>query len=310
MDGGFVASGYHMIIPEPMLDGLKKNIETQKSVGINTGFMSEDDIESELPWLNREGVAAITFEPDSGYADPVRSTEAYVSAFERDGGEVRLRTPVRALVRSGDRIEGVLTDDGTITADAVVNAAGPWAPFLAESVNIELPMRAVREQDTVWEGRANRPVPDVVLALAIDGLYYRPLGGGRYILGRGHPKEYFDIDPYNFKESADDAFITEVSTRLENRIPSLSGARLIDAYASLYDVTPDWHPFIGPRSGITGYYDASGGSGHGFKFGPAFGAELAGWIANDEVAEDFSQFSFDRLAAENPFVQTFGGNRG
>ena len=88
-------------------------------------------------------------------------------------------------------------------------------------------------------------MPDVVLALAIDGLYYRPLGGGRYILGRGHPKEYFDIDPYKLKESADEAFITEVSTRLENRVPSLSGARLIDAYASLYDVTPDWHPFIG-----------------------------------------------------------------
>ena len=75
-------------------------------------------------------------------------------------------------------------------------------------------------------------------------------------------------------------------------------------------MTPDWHPFIGPREGLAGYYDANGGSGHGFKFGPAFGRELAAWIADGDVAADFARLGFDRLAAGTPFVQTFGGNRG
>jgi sarcosine oxidase subunit beta len=310
MDGGYAPAGYHMIIPADMVDGLKRNIAVQHAVGVETGFMSESEITERLPWLNRDGVAAITWEPEGGYADPVRSTEAYVGAFRRDGGEVRLRTPVRGLMRKDDRVTGVLTDDGEISAGAVVNAAGPWAHFLAQSAGIELPMRTVREQDTVWEARANRPLPQATLAVAIDGLYVRPLGGLRYVIGRGFPKEYLDIDPYNFKETADDSFISEIMTRLEHRIPSFAGSRLIDSYASLYDVTPDWYPFIGPRRGLAGYYDANGGSGHGFKFGPAFGDELAHWIMDGTVSEDFTQFSFDRLADGRPFVQTFGGNRG
>ena len=98
--------------------------------------------------------------------------------------------------------------------------------------------------------------------------------------------------------------------RLEHRIPSFVGAKLIDSYASLYDVTPDWYPFIGPRRDLDGYYDMNGGSGHCLKFGPAFGEDLARWIVLGEVADDFAQFSHDRLAADNLFVQTFGGNRG
>ena len=309
-DGGYAAVGYHMIVPADMVEGLERNIAAQHSVGVVTDFMTEAEIKARLPWLNREGVAAVTWEPDGGYADPVKSTEAYVGAFERLGGELAQRTPVRELIRSGDRITGVLTDDGPLAAGAVVNAAGPWAHFLARSAHLDLPMRTVREQDTVWEARPDRPLPVATLALAVDGLYVRLVSERRYIIGRGFPKEYTDVDPYNYKVTADDAFITEIMIRIEHRIPSFAGNRLIDSYASLYDVTPDWYPFIGPRRGLEGYFDANGGSGHGFKFGPAFGCKLARWIVDGKADEDFAQFSHDRMAAGRLFVQTFGGNRG
>ena len=310
MDGGYRAAGYHMLVSEDMVAGLRRNLAVQRSVGVATDFMSEQDIAERLHWLNRDGIAAITWEPDGGYADPVRSTEAYVSAFARLGGEVRLKTPARELVCQGARISGVLADDGAIHAGAVVNAAGPWAHHLAASVRIALPMRTVREQDTVWEARPNRPLPQATLALAVDSIYVRPLGRRRYIVGHGFPKQYVDVDPYNFKETADPEFISLMLERVEHRIPSFAGAKLIDSYASLYDVTPDWYPFIGPRRDLDGYYDMNGGSGHCFKFGPAFGEDLARWIVLGEVAGNFAQFSHDRLAADNLFVQTFGGNRG
>ncbi len=182
--------------------------------------------------------------------------------------------------------------------------------FLAASAQIELAMRTVREQDTVWEVRPGRPVPTATLALAVDSLYVRPLGERRYIIGHGFPKDYVDVDPYNFKETADDDFVSLMLERSTHRIPSFSGCRLIDSYASLYDVTPDWHPFLGPRQGLAGYVDACGGSGHGFKFGPAFGRELARWIVDGFVADDFAQLSYDRMSGHRPFEQTFGGNRG
>jgi glycine/D-amino acid oxidase-like deaminating enzyme len=98
--------------------------------------------------------------------------------------------------------------------------------------------------------------------------------------------------------------------RLELRFPAFAGARRIDAYASLYDVTPDWYPFAGVRKGIAGYADAWGGSGHGFKLAPAIGRRLADSIVDGRAEAEFARLSHDRLAADRLFVQKFGGNRG
>ena len=46
------------------------------------------------------------------------------------------------------------------------------------------------------------------------------------------------------------------------------------------------------------------------KFGAAFGANLARWIVDSQVEEDFRTLSHDRLADGRMFNQTFGGNRG
>jgi glycine/D-amino acid oxidase-like deaminating enzyme len=308
--GGYVRSGWFMLLPPESVAGAEKNVALQKSVGVDTRFLSQSEIAERMPWLNPEGVARVIHEPDGGYADPVQSTEAYVRAFEALGGEVRLRHPARGLLRAGDRITGVLTDDGPIEAGAVVNAAGPWAHLLARSADIDLPLRVVREQDSVWQARPDRPLPAGSISDAVDAIYVRPLGGARFIVGRGFPKDYYDVDPNNFKETADEDFVVDVLERLRRRFPPFAGVQRLDTYAALYDVTPDWYPFIGPRQDLAGYYDACGGSGHGFKLGPAIGRRLAAWIVDGRADEDFAGLSYDRIEAGRLYNQTYGGNRG
>jgi glycine/D-amino acid oxidase-like deaminating enzyme len=309
-DAGFVQDGYCFVVSADMLEAAKKNVAMQKGLGIVNEWSEGPGFAQYLPELNPEGIAGIVYEPDGGYADPVQATEAYVGAFRTLGGELRVRTPARRLLRQGGRITGVELDDGEVTANHVVNAAGPWAKPLAESAGIALPLRSVREQDTVWQVPSGRAVPKTSVSMGVDACYYRPLGQGRFIIGRGFPKEYVDVDPYNFKSSADDEFIRDVQTRVERRFPAFAGMKLIEAYAALYDVTPDWYPFVGPRADVAGYADFSGGSGHGFKIAPAIGRELASGLLTDKFADDFRQFSHDRIAANNLFVQSFGGNRG
>ena len=309
-DAGFAQVGYCFVVSQDMLEGAKKNVAMQKGLGIINEWSDGPGFPQHLPGINPEGIAGIVYEPHGGYADPVQATEAYVEAFKSLGGEFRARTSVRRLLREGDRITGVELDNGEIAANTVVNAAGPWAKPLAESAGLALPMRSVREQDTVWQIPAGRAIPKVSISMGVDACYYRPLGQNRFIIGRGFPKEYHDVDPYNYKTTADDEFVTDVQTRVERRLPAFSGMKLIEAYAALYDVTPDWYPFVGPRSGIEGYADFSGGSGHGFKIAPSIAKELADWLLTGKVADDFRQFSHDRIAAGKLFVQSFGGNRG
>ena len=173
-----------------------------------------------------------------------------------------------------------------------------------------MPLRAVREQDTVWQIPSGRNIPQVSISNGVDACYFRPLGQRRFIIGRGFPKSYFDVDPYNYKLTADHDFISDVQMRVEHRFLSFAGMKLLEAYAALYDVTPDWYPIVGPRTGLAGYADFCGGSGHGFKIAPAIGRELADRLLTGKVADDFKQFSHDRIAAGNLFMQSFGGNRG
>jgi glycine/D-amino acid oxidase-like deaminating enzyme len=307
-DGGYRRVGYLFLAPPEQLDAARANVAMQQQLGIQTEMLTPAALAR--PWLNLDGVAGAAYEADGGYADPVQTTEAFVAAFQRLGGEARLKCPVRALTRSRDRITGVLTDDGAIVAGSVVNAAGPWAAPLAASAALDLPLRAVREQDTVWEARPDRPIPVHAISNAVDAIYLRPAGDRRFIVGRGFPKTYVDVDPYNYKETADDDFVHDVQGRMEHRFPTLAGARLVHAYGALYDVTPDWYPFVGPRAGLAGYADFNGGSGHGFKVAPAIARELADWLIEGRVADDFRQLSHDRIAAGRPFVQSYGGNRG
>ena len=308
-DGGFRATGFTQLIPPEWVSIVEEKVAMHRDLGIETELVPESEWRQRFPWLEADGVGAIVFEKESGYADPVRTTEAFVTAFVGAGGEFRPRTPVRAITREADRVTGVVLDAGELTAGAVINAAGPWAKPLAESVGLDLPLRAVREQDAVWEVRGGRPFPQTPVANAVDAVYMRPMGDGRWLLGRAFPKPYHDVDPYNYKETCDNDFVMDVYARWLRRLPGLEGSTLLHGYAALYDVTPDWIPFMGPRTGIEGYFDASGGSGHAFKTGPIFARELVAWIVDGTVREDYRRFSHDRIAAGALFNQSFGGNR-
>lgn len=311
-DAGYRAVGYHFLASAETLPAAERNVAMQRRLGIETELLGPEALAARCPWLDLDGVAGAAFEPAGGYADPERATGAFLASAQSQGAEVHLRTPVRAILREngGGRVTGVLTDAGELRAGWVVNAAGPWAGALAASAGIALHMRVVREQDTIWQARPERPLPEGSISNTVDAIYIRPLGDRRYIVGRGFPKEYHEVDPCNYKTTADPDFVEDVQRRLTRRIPAFEGARLLHSYAALYDVTEDWYQYVGPRDGLQGYADFCGGSGHGFKVAPAIAEELAGWIAEGRVAPDFAALSHDRVAQGRLFQQSYGGNRG
>jgi sarcosine oxidase subunit beta len=192
----------------------------------------------------------------------------------------------------------------------VVNAAGPWSAGLAKTAKIDLPVSIYREQETIWECPHADEMPPSSISNSVDAIYLRPMGQRRYTVGRGFPKEYTEADPKNYVRGVDDWFVNDILTRVQRRFPPFARARCIDGFASLYDVTPDWYPFVGLRRDVPGYADASGGSGHGFKLAPALGKHLARWISSGRVTPEVARLSYDRVPDGRMFVQKYGGNRG
>jgi sarcosine oxidase subunit beta len=219
-------------------------------------------------------------------------------------------TSVDGLIMEKGAVRGVRTSRGDISTNVVVNAAGPWAQFVAKWVGLEVPIQVTREEEIILEtkdvgGSVRLAVSDMALAI-----YYRPHGSTQTLLGRGFPKDYEYVDPDRYKEQVDTNFIEECSSLFMKRIPSFERALFVNAYTGLYDVTPDWYPILGKIEEVPGFYMCAGFSGHGFKIGPAIGELMAEEILDGQAHTiDICRFHLSRFARGELFQAAYGANR-
>jgi sarcosine oxidase subunit beta len=259
-----------------------------------------DEVDPQDFGLSADGVAYALFERDSGFADPVAATRWYVEAARREGADAREHTRVDAIEPG----RGVYVGGALIAAENVVLAAGAWSKKLAAAIGLDLPLETPREQDVVFETGATLRH---AVSSQVDRIYLRPDGAGRMLVGRGYPKNYELVDPDEYDASLDAEFEADVLARVQRRLPGLNGARCLEGRVGLYEVTPDWHPLLGPVDGYDGLHLATGGSGHCFKLGPAIGELVAGAVLGRDVGDTFS---LSRFAEGRQLRSTYGGNRG
>jgi glycine/D-amino acid oxidase-like deaminating enzyme len=298
----YTRTGWLFLVDEADAELAVANAEMQEGEGLDA--VDVDDLQEVLPGVDETGIAYALYEPESGYADPVATTTAYVEAGRRAGGVARENAIVESIEIDAGKVRGARVAGELLECDALVLAAGPWSATL-----FELPLEITREQDVVFETAPEATVPCAVSS-QVDRVYLRPYPDGRLLVGRGFPKEYEHADPDGYDDTVDEAFERDVRDRITRRLPRLAGMRRVDGRTGLYDVTPDWHPLLGPVPGVDGLHLATGGSGHCFKLGPAIGELVANELLGRKLNyADITSFSVSRFAEGRPFRSTYGGNR-
>jgi glycine/D-amino acid oxidase-like deaminating enzyme len=304
-------TGWLFLVDEADAQLAMANAEMQAGEGLDT--LDVEDLEELLPGVEADGIAYALHEPDSGFADSVAATEAYIAAVRRLGGEAREGTRVEAIEVEEGRVRGVRVDGELHPCKTVVLAAGPWSLALARTAGIELPLEIYREQDVVFETAPEATIPCTVSS-QVDRIYMRPApehGEGHLLVGRGFPKEYEQVDPDLYEQQVDAPFETDVRERVEHRLPRLGSMRRAGGRVGLYDVTPDWHPILGRTPEVENLVLACGGSGHCFKLGPAIGDLVAASVLEGTVKfAEVETFSVERFAQGRELRSTYGGNRG
>lgn len=302
--------GWLFLVDEENADLAAENAEMQDEAGVDS--VEVEDLAEYLPGIDPTGIAYALYEPDSGFADPVAATNAYVTAARRHGARARAGAPVESIVVEDSCVLGVRVGGELLESDNVVLAAGPWTRRLARDIGLALPLEITREQDVVFATAPESTIPCSVSS-QVDRIYLRPApehGEGRLLVGRGFPKEYENVDADGYDDSVDEAFEQDVHDRVVGRLRRFAGMRPVGGRVGLYDVTPDWHPLLGVVDGFDGLFLATGGSGHCFKLGPAIGELVAAQITGKNVGyADAASFSVERFAAGRPFRSTYGGNR-
>jgi sarcosine oxidase subunit beta len=314
---GFTRTGYLVLSSAEEADGLRRNVELQQSLGVDTAVLGLDEVASRWPTIARDDLGAAAYEPGSGYADPLTTVQTLVTSAQRLGAHVYEHAPVIGITLEGGAVRGVMTTNGAIEAPVVVNAAGPWANRIAEMVGGSYSLRLSREEEAVFE----LPIDTERLPVVSDApghLYFRPSGRGRLLAGFGYPKELQPCDPDSFNDQADAESVAWLAAAVSRRLPEAAAAlsngsgleAVVGRYAGVYSITDDWYPIVGASEWARGFYEAVGGSGHCFKLGPPIGEALAQLIAGREPVIDISALHSSRFREGRLFSSVWGaGNR-
>lgn len=314
-DPVYHSCGWLFLVPEELAAGARQNAADVRAAGAVAETLSAVDAREIEPSLNPEGVDMVVYEPESGFADPIRTTGLLLDEAATHGASARTGVAVRALQIRDGRVVGVETDSGRVACQTVVLAAGAWSRKLAASVGVELPLEITREQDLLV-ACADGVAPHVSISNAVDQIYLRPLVDSASsvgaIIGRGFPKQYEHVDPDAYDGGLDGWFEDDVRKRATLRFGALGSAPRTDGRSGLYAVTPDWQPLLGTVADVAGLVLATGGSGHCFKLGPAIGEMVAASLVGEERTDlpPVRLFDLARFERNELFISRYGGNRG
>jgi glycine/D-amino acid oxidase-like deaminating enzyme len=225
----------------------------------------------------------------------VRTDDLAFTLFEPEAGILRARDATRTLavqaVAAGAHVvhaaarpdgERVIADDEVLEADHVVWACGAWLPALFGDL---LSLR-ITQQDVLFFGAgADWTTPSVPGWVDYDGAFYGlgDLDGRGVKLSpdvEGPPLDVGGADRVVLPEH-----IEAARAYLTHRFPALSGAPLVGTRVCQYEITPDTRFVIAPNPEHASVWLMGGGSGHGFKHGPALAERMSAWLTGSDAPE-------------------------
>jgi len=276
----------------------RSSIPLLAEVGMPVREMTVAEAQRSYPQIDFAGIRSVFFEETAGWLAARRACQAVAAALVDEGGTM-LQAAVRPGPVRGGRMERLEIEDGaTLEADAYVFACGPWLGSLFPEV-IGDAIRPTRQEIQFFGTPAGDPrfqegALPVWLELGEHSFYGIPGNEHRGFKvaddARGAP-----IDPTSADRTPTPALVEQARRYLALRFPALAGAPLVESRVCQYENSPDGDFLINRHPEAGNVWLAGGGSGHGFKLGPAVGEHTAGLVLGE--GDPLPRFSLARLAA-------------
>ena len=295
-ESGFVRTGFIQIVSPSDNDALRANTEMHQRIGIPTMLITAEDVHRLVPYFKVDDFELAAYEPESGYADPTSTTNAFMAAARAKGARLVQDCEVTGIQVEGGRVKGVETSRGDFSGPVVINAAGAWGGRLNALSGLELPYDTWRH-DTMFVGRPKEIGSSHPSVIDFPNeMYFRPETGGLTLVGLedGNP---LGESPDSDSDHAKQGFVERAIERICQRIPIMEKGYLHTAHGGYDGITPDQHPILG-QAGPEGFYLQCGMSGTGFKLAPAIGLCMSELILDGKAKTvDISSLAPQRFAA-------------
>src|SRR5258706_386975 len=237
------------------------------------------EVARRFPQLNCEQVRWAILEKDGGYLTARRACAAVLEGFLAEGGEYRQLAVQGPIAPGGGALSSIALSDGSrLTADGFVFACGPWLGALFPDA-VGARVKPTR-QEVFFFGTpsGDRRFTEEALPVWADH-------GTRFMYGiPGNEWRGFKvaddtrgpvIDPTTESRVPSPGALQIARDYLAYRFPGLKGAPLLESRVCQYEQSPDEHFIIDRHPQAANAWIVGGGSGHGFKHGPAVGELVA-----------------------------------
>jgi glycine/D-amino acid oxidase-like deaminating enzyme len=301
VDPNFRQHGYLILIAaEDELAVARRSVALQRELGVNVELLDAAATRELCPYLNTDDLLGATYTPRDGYADPYLCATGIAARARELGVVIHQQHEVTAFLRDGDRVRGVVTQHGAFEAGAIVIATGAWSGVVGTLAGVDIPVRPHRRHKFMTAPFPTDRIP-AATPFVIDphqNFSLRREGPG-LLLGHGRRDE-----PDGFGTEIDRSLEPRVVERAIHRASALAEAKLMRAYAGLYEMTPDQTGIVSAVPGVAGLHVIAGFSGHGFMHGPIAGQLMAEMLVHGRaVTMDASPLDLARFARGETHVE-------
>ncbi|MFZ4720175.1 MAG: FAD-dependent oxidoreductase [Ilumatobacteraceae bacterium] len=264
-----------------------------QAMGAKTDYILPDEIKSLCPQMDLSGggrypVHGASYHHEGATARHDRVVWAYAQGALRAGVHVFQHTPVTGLLKDGDRVVGVQTAKGNISAGTVISAVGGSVSTVAGWAGVRLPIRTHALQAFVTNAYAQE-FPPIISSNDLV-FYVSQTPRGQMLLGA----EYDRFASY--RQATSFSYLQSVSKKAITMLPFLAKLRILRSWTGICDVSTDFSPIMG-HTGVDGFMISTGWGTWGFKAIPAGGEQMAQLLATGS-APLIEPFALSRFAAE------------
>ncbi|GAB4445864.1 MAG: FAD-binding oxidoreductase [Anaerolineales bacterium] len=290
---GFRKTGFLQIVAPEKNDHLRANVAMHKRIGILTEVVTAAEVKRIAPMLKTDDFELAAYEPESGYADPVLTTNSFLEQAKAHGAALKQACEVTAIRVSGGRVQGVESGKGSFDAPIVVNCAGTFAGRVARMAGVEIPL-STWTHDVAF---VRRPPQVGMHPTVIDdalAMYFRPEGGLTLValedgnrMGEAPEADLGQVEK---------GFVMRAIERICRRVEGMEEGALHSTHVGRDGLTPDQRAVM-DKAGPDGFYVACGFSGTGFKLSPAVGVCMSELILDGRAKlVDISSLTLERFA--------------
>jgi len=274
MDFEYVRNGGLLVIDdESQIPYVKAHVQAREKDGYPLEMIDAKQALELEPHLSRDRILGAVFSPRDGTTNPIFLVMSLNMQAQKLGVNIFHHTEVTGIDVAGGKVQGVITDNGTIKTGIVVNAAGCWGNYIGEMVGLKVPITPFQLAMLVTEQLppcVSHPIMGASYMVEEDTGKEGGLGCGLIISQQAAGNMLIGA---SWRDAGYDRRTTQEEIELMARVnvqgmPMLKNVRVIRSYANFFPHTDDDLPILGRVDGVEGFIMACGHNGHGIGMGP------------------------------------------